>query len=504
MKKFKRIAAVAAVAVAGPTALLSTPAMAADQPAVIVPDIAPKDDAAPGAGEAAETGKAPEATTPVVETPAPAPVAPVAPVAETPAPTAPAAPKAEQPSKVAETSEDELEVDSDGFLMGPEVLVAGIPKDGFKPDGSWTQLKVTVDNSGHPAVPNYTPSLTVFQQDDRFKPSQVKVEWRVGGQSWQSAPAVQAPELGPGLQYDLGTMPDVARNAVTTIDVRISFAANSPVVAFEMYTDGQSRTPNGTNHSPANWYNAKISGATDGPEDPFVEGPALTLSGLPETVKAGGDWANLTLHVDNSGKDAWDGFQVGMLLSRPDWVSMESSQITVEVLSKDQNGKAGWHEAGDRLDEGVFLGYELAGGPVAAGQSFDVQVRVRLSADAPLGDLRFTAWGSSQTGPDTPPPWAQSRSQSLLTEIVAATPETGGNTGNQPKPDGGTSTTPISDTGSGTGGTTNTGSTGSAGGELAATGADSATSWALGGAGVALSLGAALVAGTGRRRRTTA
>ncbi|MGW6985394.1 hypothetical protein ACWGE1_39040 [Streptomyces sp. NPDC054932] len=29
-------------------------------------------------------------------------------------------------------------------------------------------------------------------------------------------------------------------------------------------------------------------------------------------------------------------------------------------------------------------------------------------------------------------------------------------------------------------------------------------SWALGGAGVALALGAALVAGTGRRRRTTA
>ncbi|MFK0258682.1 LPXTG cell wall anchor domain-containing protein [Streptomyces sp. NPDC090445] len=42
------------------------------------------------------------------------------------------------------------------------------------------------------------------------------------------------------------------------------------------------------------------------------------------------------------------------------------------------------------------------------------------------------------------------------------------------------------------------------GGELAETGTDAATSWALGGAGVALAMGAALVAGTGKRRRPTA
>lgn len=40
------------------------------------------------------------------------------------------------------------------------------------------------------------------------------------------------------------------------------------------------------------------------------------------------------------------------------------------------------------------------------------------------------------------------------------------------------------------------------GGRPAETGADAATSWDLGGAGIALAMGAALVAGTGRRRPT--
>lgn len=481
MKKIKRMAAVAAVAVAGPTILTATPAMATEQPAVIVPDVAPKDDATD-----AVTPPAPDAQTPapVVETPAPTPVV------EKPAAPAPAPAPAEQPAKDTKPAADKQDAESDGILMGPEVTVAGIPKDGFKADGGWTPLKVTVDNSGHLAVPNYTPSLTVFEQDDKFKPSQVKVEWRVGDEAWQSAKLVQSVELGPGLQYDFGTTPNLPTGKVYTIDVRISFAADTPVLPFEMYSDGKSRNGADTNHSPANWYNTRIAGATGGEESPFVEGPKLTVNGMPETVKAGGDWSTLSIRVDNSGKDALAGFNVGLLLARPDFVPMESSQIKVEVLSKDKDGNAGWHEAGDHLGEGVYFGYELAGGPVAAGQSFDVQVRVRIAADAPLGDLSLTAWGSSHVGPDTPAPWAQSRSQARLTKIVAADPSTGDN-GNQPNPNGGAK--PITDTTGGTG----------TGGELAATGADAATTWALGGAGVALALGAALVAGTGRRRRTT-
>ncbi|MFJ3832713.1 hypothetical protein ACIPWI_32885 [Streptomyces sp. NPDC090046] len=65
-------------------------------------------------------------------------------------------------------------------------------------------------------------------------------------------------------------------------------------------------------------------------------------------------------------------------------------------------------------------------------------------------------------------------------------------TGNQSGPDGGAK--PIIDgNGTGTGSTT----TPTTGGRLAENGADAATSWALGGAGIALGMGA----GSGRRRR---
>ncbi|MFD5409781.1 hypothetical protein [Streptomyces nojiriensis] len=495
MKSIKRMAAVAAVAVAGPTILTATPAMAADQPAVIVPDVAPKDDAA-----AAGT---PAPAVPDVKAPAPAVPAPAVPDAQAPAPQP--APVAEKAAKETKSDEDTQGAESDGILMGPEVTVAGIPKDGFKSDGGWTPLKVTVDNSGHIAVPNYTPSVTVYEQDGKFKPSQIKVEWKTAGGTWQAAKLVQSEELGPGLQYTFGTAPSVTKDSSYTVDVRISFAADSPVVPFDLASDGKSHVGNHVNHSPSTWYSTRIAGAVGGPEDPFVEGPALTVNGVPESIKAGGDWTNLSVHVDNAGKQDLRGFNVGLVMARPDWVKMKASQIKVEVLSKDKNGKAGWHEAEVwSEEESVFFGIDLAGGPVAAGQSFDVQVRIRFAADAPLGAVSIFSWGSSNIGPDTPEPWADSRSKARLTTIVAASPDTGGN-GNQPKPNGGAK--PITDTSGNTGSTGNTGTTATTattGGELAATGGDPATTWALGGAGVALAMGAALVAGTGRRRRTTA
>ncbi|MCX4958905.1 hypothetical protein [Streptomyces virginiae] len=495
MKSMKRLAAVAAVAVAGPTILTATPAMAADQPAVIVPDVAPKDDAA-DAGTPAPA--LPDVQTPApVPVPAPAVPAPAVPDVQAPAPQP--APVAESAAKDAKSDEDTQGAEADGILMGPDVTVAGIPKNGFKADGSWTSLQVTVDNGGHVAVPNYTPTLSVDGYGGTFKPSQVKVEWKTAGGTWQSAKLTQGEAFGSSLQYSFGTDPTLAKATSYTVDVRIAFAAGTTVMPFDLVSAGYSRVGNHVNYSPSAWYNAKIVGAVDDREDPFVEGPALTVNGVPETIKAGGDWTNLSVRVDNGGKEALKGFNVGLVLARPDWVKMAPSQIKVEVLSKDKNGKAGWHEAEVwSEEESVFFGIDLAGGPVAAGQSFDVQFRIRFAADAPLGAVSIFSWGSSQVGPDTPTPWADSRSRARLTTIVAASPNTGGN-GNQTKPNGGAK--PITDT---TGNTGSTGTTGATGGELAATGSDPATTWALGGAGVALAMGAALVAGTGRRRRTTA
>ncbi len=490
MNKIKRIAAVAAVAVAGPTILTATPALAAEQPAVTVPDVAPKDDTTADPG----TPTTPVVEAPVAEKPAEQPPAPVV---EKPATPAPAPAPAEQPAKETKSAADKQDADSDGILMGPDVTISGIPKNGFKPGGGWTQLKVTVDNSGHTWVPGLQPHLSIDKAEGKLKSSHYKIEYRAthqdGSTYWTPATALNTDGDSSGMSgYWVGIGGPLDRGVSYDIDVRISFTADAPRIAFDMASDAVSKQIDGTqNWAPTTWYDAKIEGAEDGEESPIVEGPALSVNGVPETITAGGDWTNLSVRVDNSGKEALDAFAVGLVLARPDWTPVKSSQVKVEVLSKDKDGNAGWHEAEVQPGgESVFLGADLAAGPVKAGQSFDVQVRVRLTADAHLGDLRISSWGTSQVGPETPAPWAHSWSKARLTKIVAAEPGAGDN-GNQPNPNGGAK--PIVDTTTG----------GSAGGELAATGADAATTWALGGAGVALALGAALVAGTGRRRRTT-
>lgn len=505
MKKIKRMAAVAAVAVAGPTILTATPAMAADQPAVIVPDVAPKDDATADAG-------AP--TTPVVETPgaekpraekpgadkpgADKPVAEKpAPVVDTPAPTTPAPAPAEQPAKDAKAPSDKQHADSDGIMMGPDVSVAGIPKNGFKPGGDWTQLKVTVDNSGGPWVNGLQPHLSIGKAGGKLKSGHYEIESRHvrtdGSSYWWPATALNTDGDDSSMSgYFIGTVGPLDRGASYDIDVRIRFTADAPHVAFDMASDAVSISADGWNWGPSSWYSTKIEGAEDGDEDPFVEGPALTVNGVPETVKAA--W-RLDQPVRPRRQLRQEG--PGRIRRRPG--PGPAGLGPDEGLPDQGRGPEQGQERQGRLrheaeirseEEGVFLGVDLASGPVAAYQSFDIQVRIRLTADAPLGDLRISSWGSSQVGPETPKPWAQSHSKARLTKIVAADPAPGDN-GNQPKPNGGSK--PSVDN-----------AKGGSGGELAATGADAATTWALGGAGVALAMGAALVAGTGRRRRTTA
>ncbi|MCX4804277.1 hypothetical protein OG594_21970 [Streptomyces sp. NBC_01214] len=507
--KIKRIAAVAAAAVVGPV-LLTTPAMADEQrqPAVTTPDAEPKGDTAPAAGETAAAEKpattattaAPATTGTSAEPPASGsavapPAVPQPPAAQTPAPPAagtPAHPAAGTPAKDAAgpATEDPDQELPTGMLMGPEVSVQGIPKAGFKADGSWTPLTVQVDNSGHVAVANYTPEISVTHRDGKIKASQVKVEQRVtaadGSVSWQPAKLVQGPQFGNGFVYKLATTTSVAVDAVYAIDVRISFAADTPVVAFDLTADGTSRIGGKTSASPTSWYSTGITGATPDNDQPVVtEGPKLTIGGLPGGLAVGGAWQDLTVHVDNSGKPALDDFHLYFTLARPDWVPTEGEKLEVEVY-----GKNGWERAELGYSDGYYIVNHLAGGSIPAGKTFDVKLRIRFAADTPLGYAQFQASGTVlEIGSHL-----RSSSRPVLVKILAADP----NTGNRPGPNGGT-TTPISATGS----TGQTGTTTGAGGELAATGADAASSWALGGAGVALAMGAALVAGTGRRRRTT-
>ncbi|MEV7618244.1 hypothetical protein [Streptomyces sp. NPDC089799] len=501
--KLKRVALVAAAAVAGPTVLMSAPAMAADQPAVVVPDAAPQDDTAGGTtGDDAEP-KAPAKESHTKETHTKETPAKETPAAEKPA--AKPAPKAEKSEKDQRDSEDHDDQDApdEGMIMGPEVSVRGIPKDGFEPGGDWTRLTVEVDNTGHIAVPKFTPALSLMQWEGTFKTSQIKVE-RLTKDGWTPVKAVTGEEMGPVLQYPLGTTASVAANQVYTVDVRIRFTADVPVELFQLSLDGTSRNGGRTNHSPASWYETRIVGAEGGPEEPtVVEGPKLTVSGVPDGIVAGGGWTNLSVRIDNSGKDALKRFDAGLVIARPDWVRMKPSQLTVEVYST-QHGKKGWHKAEVRSEfEGYFFGIDLAGGAIPAGKSFDVQVRIKFAASSKPGDLIFRAFGFAEGDADSNT-WVESSSKGVLSKLLPADTDTTPNPNPKPKPKPDTDTDTDTDTDSGTD-TDTDGNTPSpnGGGELAATGADPATSWALGGAGVAVALGVALVAGTGRHRRRT-
>ncbi|WP_330297927.1 hypothetical protein [Streptomyces sp. NBC_00503] len=476
--KLKRMTLVAAAAMVGPTLLSATPAMADDQPAVTVPDSAPKDDAAPVADPAPATKPAPE-TAPVV------PVTPVTPVVEQPAVAAPP-PVTPGPAPVAEQAGETKDAPADSELLGPDVRITGIPKDGFTPGGGWTPLTVTVDNSAHIEVKNLTPLIDIGRVGGKLKAEHYKLEYLAEDHSWKPARWLNPDEPSLVNNFSVGEPRTVARGGSYTVQVRISFTADTPVVAFDMTSAGLSIRPDGGRAwGGGNSYKAKIAGAADIPDD-FVEGPGISLEGVPENTKVGG-WQQLSIHIDNAGKRALGRFDVYLGVVRPDWVKTKSSDFQVEYY-----GTQGWERAELRYEDGYFVVNQVGGIPVAAGQSLDLKIRVRFNTNATLGDLDFYLFGDAQTGPNGSE-FVSSRGAMRLTRLVAADPATG-EAGNDPAPNGGA--TPISDTGTGT--TTQTG------GELAATGSSPATTWALGGAGVALAMGAALVAGTGRRRRPTA
>ncbi|MGW2586152.1 hypothetical protein ACWCYZ_33385 [Streptomyces virginiae] len=474
--QFKRMAVVAAAAVAGQTLLMAAPAMAEEHPAVTAPDVVPEDTAGPSddAQAPAKEKKQKKAEEKAEQTPAKKPekksaekpaekaagqveektqaedagaqqpaVQAVAAPAAPDAPAVPAAPEAgaQAPAQAAapETLEADEDTGSDRILMGPEVTVQGIPAAGFKADGSWTPLTVTVDNSGHVAVDEYTPMLGVSQAAGQFAPAHINVEYSTAGGPWTAAAPVQG--AAPTLGYALGGAAAIPAGQIRTIDVRISFAADTPVVPFDLTADGRGRVGASTGSSPTSSYATRITGAPGGDEDPVrVEGPALTVSGLPESVRAGGDWTELSVRVDNAGKAELAAFDLGLVLARPDFVSMQVSQITVEVLRPAADGlPAAWQSVEITSDEdGYFFAGGLVRGPIGAGAAFDVPVRVRFAADAPTGSVSFFAWGTSQVDAETPPPWAGSRSTRRLTTLLEPAPAPGGETPGGETPGGGT------------------------------------------------------------------
>ncbi|MFE2252956.1 hypothetical protein [Streptomyces lavendulae] len=240
-------------------------------------------------------------------------------------------------------------------------------------------------------------------------------------------------------------------------------------------------------------------------------GPKLTVHGLPASFTAGGRSQEFTLHVDNTGGGNLKNYSIGLNLMTHT-TKFKGEYVAFEAFVEDENGKWGWQPIEAEGTEEAYALY-IGSGSISKNDSFDIKLRLKFSKDATLTKFGLWTVGWSNVEGET----VYSDSNGARSVIEAATNTGGGNTGggntggghtggNDTKPNGGGTTTPIVDhnTGAGSTGTgTGTGTTVNAGGELAETGTDAATTWALGAGGVALAMGAALVAGTGRRRRVT-
>ncbi|MFD8293361.1 hypothetical protein ACFV2B_34715 [Streptomyces lavendulae] len=305
-------------------------------------------------------------------------------------------------------------------------------------------------------------------------------------------PAAETPAAKPAAETPATPAADAAKPAAETPAVPAADAAKPAADA-----KPAAQTP-----APA----AKAADAADSKDAAkwVADGPKLAVKDLPSSFKPGGGWQEFTLEVDNTGgKDLGD-YSLGLnLLTRT--TQFKDGYIALEVYLPDANGNWKWWPAEASGTEDAF-GIDLGRGSIAKDDKFDIKLRLKFSKDAPATEFAVAPVG-----------WSNVEGEEIFSDANFAHSEIksganqggntgGGHTGGGTKPNGGTSTTPIVDhnTGAGSTGTGTTGSTTNAGGQLAETGTDAATTWALGAGGVALAMGAALVAGNGRRRRVGA
>ncbi|GLX40222.1 hypothetical protein Sros01_62950 [Streptomyces roseochromogenus] len=311
------------------------------------------------------------------------------------------------------------------------------------------------------------------------------------------APAAETPAAKPAAETPATPAADAAKPAAETPAVPASDAAKPAADA-----KPAAQTP-----APA----AKAADSADAKDAAkwVADGPKLAIKDLPSSFKAGGGWQEFTIEVDNTGGKDQKDYALGVdLLTRT--TKFKEGYIALEVYLPNEDGTWGWVPVESHGSDGVFT-LDFGHDAIAKDEKFSLKLHLKFSKDAPSTDIAVAPVGWSNVEGEE----IFSESDFALSTITHAGSNNGGNngggntggnhTGGGTKPNGGTSTTPIVDHNTGTGtGTGTTGTTTNAGGQLAETGTDAATTWALGAGGVALAMGAALVAGNGRRRRVGA
>ncbi|WP_330334547.1 hypothetical protein OHS33_35520 [Streptomyces sp. NBC_00536] len=348
------------------------------------------------------------------------------------------------------------------------MTLAGLP-DEFKVGSDWQGFSLHVDNSGRPAADDYSLELVLWAQDTlSWKSSDIQAEVYApdtsGTWGWHKIEPDGSEEV-----YSLSIADvDIKQNEIFDLKLRMKFAKGAAPSRFTLSTTAEGGTADRVRY---------LSQVTNLPA--ANTGPKVKLKGLPENgFTAGGDWQPLSLSIDNSGREALERYGFAFSIQNNER-TLKAGHLDLEVWDGNR-----WTAA----EKGRDLAAVIFDHAVGKNAKFDIQLRAKIAPSAPIGKAFIIVDADD---------YAQTKSDKAFayTSITTrATPGDGGHNGtgtpgNQPKPDD--ALTPVISEG------------GISGGQLAVTGSDPATGWALGGAGVTLAMGAALVAGTGKRRRTT-
>ncbi|MFE9404101.1 hypothetical protein ACFYNY_20340 [Streptomyces sp. NPDC006530] len=239
----------------------------------------------------------------------------------------------------------------------------------------------------------------------------------------QDKPAVAVPDAAPqGETAPSGHVTEATPKAAKTEAVT---PKTSPTKTSRAQTPAPQAQPKtvGTPKAPS-------SEAPDAPRtkaDAIMQGPLVTTLGIPRSgFRAGGDWTQLTVKVDNSHHRTVTDFSPRIAFHRDD-KSLTGAHLQVEVRHTDASGRTVWTAAptAPGPDNSAYGSYAYGLGKTTVKQDavLSVQLRVRITAAATPGPIDISSDGVSTTGGGynwAPSNWYTSR-------ITTATDDGGGN-----------------------------------------------------------------------------
>ncbi|MET9470389.1 hypothetical protein ABZY44_37505 [Streptomyces sp. NPDC006544] len=272
--------------------------------------------------------------------------------------------------------------DGDGTTAGaPQLSLDGLPAKGFTAGADWSAFSLHVDNTGRRAVDDYSLEMVLWTLDTLgFEDGDAQLEVyapdAAGTWGWHKVDAYGSEEAW---SFSLAEV-DIEQNEVFDLKLRMKFAKDAPATRLSLDTTAEGGS------APRAKHGTTLTAADQQAER---QGPKLGLDGLPQAgFTAGGDWQQLALHVDNSGKEAIDKYTFVFFLFPDGKNVLKAKHFDIEAW----NGTAWVPLAKDPLGQEPGAIFHWAVGKNA---KFDIQLRVRAAADTPDSPILAILYGDS-------------------------------------------------------------------------------------------------------------